>query len=64
MSSHQQGILTDTSIHSWRITFKLQGRCTWEAETAGDARHHRADEVVQVAEGRRRQLEGAEADVI
>ena len=37
---------------------------TWEAQAAGDAGHDGRDEVVEVAEGGRGELEGAEADVI
>mmetsp|Transcript_21030 Transcript_21030/g.54647 ORF Transcript_21030/g.54647 Transcript_21030/m.54647 type:complete len:213 (+) Transcript_21030:541-1179(+) len=37
---------------------------TWEAEAGGDTAHGRRDEVVEVAIGRRRQLQGPEADVV
>ena len=43
-----------------QVSVKLPG----EAQAAGHARHHSTDQVVQVAEGGRGQLQGAEADVI
>ena len=36
----------------------------WETKTASDTAHGRRDQVVQVAVGGRRQLQGAEADVV
>ncbi len=43
-----------------QVSIQLAG----EAQAAGHARHHGADEVVQVAEGGGGQLQGPEADVV
>lgn len=40
------------------------GCSTWETKAARDARHNCRDKVVQVAKGRHREFEGAEANVV